>query len=137
MNALGFEFSGEEPDGFTLMNQIAPIQEKKEYALTVDYGTSGIAPGSGIDWLVTDERTGAVLARTASLSAEPVGIVKACFTAPEGATFVNLSLLYQRQPGTVRVEGKLSLQGVKLSAATAGDCADEKISNSKADSPAF
>jgi hypothetical protein len=136
-NALGFEFSGEEPDSFTLMNQTAPVQAQREYALAVDYGTSGIATGSGIEWLVTDERTGAMLARTASLSAEAGGTAKACFTAPEGAAFVNLSLLYQRQPGTVRVEGKLSLKGVKLSAATAGDCADEKISTSRADSPAF
>jgi hypothetical protein len=126
-NALGFEFSGEEPDSFTLMNQTAPVQAQREYALAVDYGTSGIATGSGIEWLVTDERTGAVLARTASLSAEAGGTAKACFTAPEGAAFVNLSLLYQRQPGTVRVEGKLSLKGVKLSAATAGDCASENL----------
>ena len=136
-NTLGFEFSGEEPDSFTLMNQTAPVQAQKEYALAVDYGTSGIAPDRGIDWLVTDEQTGAVLARTASLSAEAGGIAKACFTTPEGAAFVNLALLYQRKPGTVRVEGKLSLKGVKLSPAAAGDCADEKISTSRADSPAF
>jgi len=136
-NTLGFEFSGEEPDSFTLMNQTAPVQAQKEYALAVDYGSSGIAQDSGIEWLVTDERTGAVLARTASLSAEAGGIAKACFTAPEGTAFVNLSLLYQRRPGTVRVEGKLSLKAVKLSAATAGDCTDEKISTSRADSPAF
>jgi hypothetical protein len=136
-NTLGFEFSGEEPDSFTLMNQTVPVQAQKEYALAVDYGTSGIAPDSGIDWQVTDERTGTVLARTGSLSAEPGGIAKACFTAPEGATFVNLSLLYQRLPGTVRVEGKLFMKGVELTAATAGDCTDEKISTSKAASPAF
>ncbi len=34
----------------------------------------------------------------------------ACFTTPDGAAFVNLSLLYQRQPGTVRIEGKLGLK---------------------------
>ena len=59
-----------------------------------------------------------------------------CFTTPEGAEFVNLSLIYQRQPGTVRVEGKLALKAVRLDAA-AGDCAAEKISNSRADSPAL
>jgi hypothetical protein len=79
-----------------------------------------------------------VLARTASLSSEQGGgTASACFTAPDGAAFVNLSLLYQRQPGTVRVEGKLALKGVRLSAAIAGDCAAEKISNSRADSPAL
>jgi hypothetical protein len=47
---------------------------------------------------------------------------------------VNLSLEYQRQPGTVRIEGKLALKAVRL-AAVAGDCAAEKISNSRGDSP--
>ncbi|MGA3224286.1 MAG: hypothetical protein ABSC65_11040 [Acidobacteriaceae bacterium] len=131
-NVLGFEFSGDEPDSFTLMNQTAPVQAQKAYVLTVDYATSGIAPGSGIAWLVTDARTGAVLARTASLSADQGGgNTSVCFTAPDGAAFVNLSLLYQRQPGTVRVEGKLGLKGVRLSAQ---DCRDGKISPSGADS---
>jgi tetratricopeptide (TPR) repeat protein len=140
-STLGFEFSGEEPDSFLLLNQTAPVQAQKNYALTVDYGTSGISPGSGIEWQVTDARTGAVLARTTSLSSEhggeQVGIAKTCFTTPKQAAFVNLSLLYQRQPGTVRVEGKLALKAVTLSAATTGDCAAEKISNSRADSPAL
>ena len=136
-NALGFEFSGEEPDSFLLLNQTAPVLGKKSYALTVDYGTSGIPPGSGIEWQVTDERTGAVLAKTPSLSAEQGGIVTSCFITPEDTAFVNLSMLYQRQPGTVRVEGKLALKGVRLAAATAGDCTAEKISNSRADSPAL
>jgi hypothetical protein len=136
-NAMGFEFSGDEPDSFLLMNQAAPVQAQRNYALVVDYGTTGIAPGSGIAWLVTDDRSGAVLAKTASLSAEQGGQAYACFAAPEGAAFVNLSLLYQRQPGRVRVEGKLALKEVRLSGATAEDCPGEKISTSGADSPAF
>jgi tetratricopeptide (TPR) repeat protein len=136
-NTLGFEFSGEEPDSFLLLNQTAPVHAQENYALTVDYGTSGIPPDSGIEWQVTDEQTGAVLARTTSLSAEQGGIATTCFTTPANAAFVNLSLLYQRQPGTVRVEGKLALKGLRLSATTGGDCAAEKISNSRADSPAL
>jgi tetratricopeptide (TPR) repeat protein len=133
-NALGFEFSGEEPDSFTLMNQAVPVQAGKDYRLAVDYETSGIAPGSGIEWLVTDERTGAVLGRTGSLSAEQGGEGYACFAAPDGTAFVNLSLDYQRQPGTVRVEGKLALKGVRL---FVGNCAGKKNSASGADSPAI
>jgi hypothetical protein len=84
---------------------------------------------------VTDEQTGTILSRTTSLSAEQGGSAVTCFTTPEGAAFVNLSLLYQRQPGTVRVEGKLALKAVRLAPAAAGDCAAPKISNSRADSP--
>jgi tetratricopeptide (TPR) repeat protein len=140
-NTLGFEFSGEEPDSFLLLRQTAPVHAQKNYALTVDYATSGIPPGSGIAWQVTDEQTGALLGRTTSLSSEhggeQGGIATTCFTTPANAAFVNLSLLYQRQPGTVRVEGKLALKGVRLSTAAAGDCAAEKISNPRADSPAL
>ena len=140
-NTLGFEFSGEEPDSFLLLSQTAPVHAQKNYVLTVDYGTSGIPPGSGIEWQVTDAQTGALLARTTSLSSEhggeQGGIATTCFSAPANAAFVNLSLLYQRQPGTVRVDGKLALKGVRLSGATAGDCAVEKISNSGAVSPAL
>jgi len=110
---------------------------QKDYALTIDYGTSGIPPGSGIEWLVTDERTGAELAKTASLSAEQGGTAKACFTAPEGAAFVKSVAALPAATGHGASGGKLALKGVRLSAATAGDCAAEKISNSRADSPAL
>jgi hypothetical protein len=141
-NALGFEFSSDEPDGFTLMTQTVPVEPGKGYALVVDYRSDGIAPGSGLSWAVSDERTGAVLARTASLSSEekgkqsgePKGRAYACFTAPDGAGFVRLSLDYQRQPGTVRVEGKLALREVRLSA---GDCPPQKNSDSGAASEGF
>jgi tetratricopeptide (TPR) repeat protein len=121
-NALGFDFSGEEPNSFLIMNQAAPVQPQKHYVLAIDYATSGIPPSSGIEWLVTDVVSGAVLARTGSLSAEQGGETSACFAATDGTKFVNLSLLYQRQPGTVRVEGKLTLKGVRLSAAPAEAC---------------
>lgn len=133
-NALGFEFSGEEPDSLVLMSQVAPVQTQKDYVLTVEYVTSGIAADSGIRWQVTGERTGAVLARTGSLSADQGGTAYACFTVPDGTAFVHLSLLYQRQPGTVRVEGKLTLKAVAVSARK---CREKKNSPSPADSPAL
>jgi tetratricopeptide (TPR) repeat protein len=126
-NALGFEFSGNEPDAFLLMDQTVPVLPGKNYALVVGYGTTGIAPGSGLEWAVTDERSGSVLARTGSLSAEAGGPAYACFAAPEGGGFAHLSLFYQRQPGTVRIEGKLSLKEVRLTAATTEHCPEQKI----------
>jgi tetratricopeptide (TPR) repeat protein len=129
-NALGFEFSGEEPDGFLLLKQTVPVKAAADYVLAVDYSTSSIPPGSGLEWRVSDRQTGAVLARTASLSAEQEGSAYVCFTAPMGAAFVDLALFYQRQPGTVRVEGKLALRRVKLSAATIENCRQNPNSKS-------
>jgi hypothetical protein len=118
-NALGFEFSGNEPDVFVLMSQTVPVQAQKSYALALAYSTEGIAAGSGITWQVTDERAGSVLAKTGSLAAAQGGQTTACFRTSDGGSFVNLLLAYQRQPGTVRVEGKLALHSVQL---TAGPC---------------
>ena len=134
-NALGFEFSGEEPDSFTLMNQTAPVQAQKDYVLAVDYRTSGIAPGSGIAWPVTDERTGAVLARTASLSAEQGGTAHACFTAPDGAAFVNLVAALPAAAGHGTGGGKACSERSETLRRT--DCPEKKISPSGAASPAF
>jgi tetratricopeptide (TPR) repeat protein len=129
-NALGFEFSGDEPDGFTLMTQTVAVQEGNAYTLAVDYRSDGIAAGSGLSWAVSDERTGTVLARTPSLSSEG-GWARAyaCFTAPDGAAFSRLSLEYQRQSGTVRSQGKLALREVRLST---GNCPAQKNSASGA-----
>jgi hypothetical protein len=144
-NALGFEFSGEEPDGFLAMREAVPVRAGSEYALIVDYATTGLSAGNGIAWVVTDLRSGKELGRTASLSAEQGGKAVVCFSAPDGTNFVDVALRYQRQPGTVRVEGKLVFRGVRLSMATAENCVgnraaispENKISTSGADSPAF
>ena len=146
-NALGFEFSGDEPDSFLIMSQVAPVQAQSDYALIVDYETTGIPPGSGLGWAVTDVRSGAILGQTPSLSADESrkdqsrtdqgGKAYACFTAPPGSSFVDLSLRYQRQPGTVRVEGKIALQRVRLTPATAAECPEKKMSASEAASSGF
>jgi tetratricopeptide (TPR) repeat protein len=111
-STLGFEFSGHEPDNLVLMSQVAPVLAGKDYLLSVDYVTSGLSANSGIAWEISDERTGAILAQTGSLSAEQGDTARARFTVPPGTAFVRLSLLYRRQPGTVRVEGKLTLKRV-------------------------
>ena len=136
-HALGFEFSGDEPDSFLMMSQVAPVRALQDYALLVAYSTTGIPAGSGIVWTVTDARSGAILGRTASLAAEQEGKAVACFAAPAGSAFVDLSLRYQRQPGTVRIEGKLALQQVSLSIATTAVCPAKKIEASRAASPGF
>ena len=135
-NALGFELSGQEPDGFVLLSQVAPIEPEKTYVLMVDYATTGIPPGSGLAWKVTDDRSGTLLAQTPSLNAQQGGHTVACFATAKDSSFVNLSLAYQRQPGSVRPEGKLALKQVRLLPATANQC-PMKISNSAAASPAF
>jgi hypothetical protein len=108
-NALGFEFSGNEPDQLSLLRQVVPVRPGSGYELTVDAGTTGLAADSGLQWQISDAKTGAILTQT-SLAAT------ACFTAP--TSFVDIALVYQRQPGTVRIEGKLALKKVRLAPGT-------------------
>jgi tetratricopeptide (TPR) repeat protein len=125
-NALGFEFSGEEPDGFLVMREAVPVRAGNDYALIVDYATTGVTANSGLAWSVSDLPSGKELGHTANLSAEQGSKAVACFSVPGGTNFVDLALRYQRQPGTVRVEGKLVLRDVRLAAASAENCGGEQ-----------
>jgi len=121
-NALGFEFSGDQAENALLMSQVVPVQPKSFYRLTTDYSTTNIPDRSGIEWVVTDPQSGAVLARSGSLSAEHGSSSETCLSTPDGVRFVNLALQYQRQPGTVRVEGKIAFKEVALSPGTSKGC---------------
>ncbi len=123
-NALGFDFSGDEPDSFLSWTRLLPSKPQKHYVLAIDYATSGIPPGSGIEWLVTDDR----IRRRIGQDGQPFRGAGRRELTPAlrprmELQFVNLSLLYQRQPGTVRVEGKLALKEVSLSGAPTAELA--------------
>jgi hypothetical protein len=110
-NALGFEFSGNEPDNFVLMTQTVPVEPGQSYALQIRYRTQDIPPNSGLTWRVAQVKSGAALA---SAAADQAGQAAACFAVPDGDSFVNLALAYQRQPGTTRAEGKLEIYSAHL-----------------------
>ena len=122
-NALGFEFSGDEPDHFTLLRQTAPVEAGGNYALVVDYRSSDIAPGSGLAFAVEESRSATPIGQTASLSAPEGGQTTLCLAIPKDTHFVDVSLRFQRPPGTIRPEGRLTLQQVRLSIATGKQCA--------------
>ena len=121
-DALGFEFSGDEAENALLLSQVAPVQPNRAYTLAVRYSTSDFPERSGIEWVVTDQESGAVLARSGSLFAEGGGSSKTCFVIPDRVRFANIALQYQRQPGTVQIEGKLELNEVVLSQVTSKVC---------------
>jgi tetratricopeptide (TPR) repeat protein len=112
--SLEFEFSGNQAEHLVLMTEIVPLRPGTSYALAVDYTTSGIAPGSGIRWYVSDLATGRQLAQTDSLAGGQGSTASACFVTPPAGGFAELALGYQRAPGTTRVEGKLTLRKVRL-----------------------
>lgn len=124
-NAIGFEFSGDEAENALLMYQVIPVLPGKTYKLMVDYSTSGLPQKSGLEWIVTDFMSGAVFGRTENLSADQGGTAVACFTPPDGVKFAYLTLQYQRQPGTVRIEGKVAIRKLHLMVNSLSDCSQK------------
>lgn len=114
LGGLRLEFSSDQPESVEILTQALAVQPNAVYRFLFDYATSGIAPGTGLTWRVTDLRTGNVLATSESLSADTGAVGHLDFTVPENSRFVRLSLVYQRALGTTRIEGTLVLHKTGL-----------------------
>jgi len=110
---LGLEFSGRESDSFLLLSEIVPVQPEEPYTLSIESTSSDVVPGSGLELAAADAASGLILARTPGFAAgsQPSEV---CFTTPQGVRFLTLMVGYQQQPGTVRIEGHLTIRKVSL-----------------------
>lgn len=113
--SLRFDFDGHQPQGAPLLYQLVPVEPLRRYTLRFEYRTEGIAEGTGLEWRVANAADGAdiPLERT-SLSSEEWAHATRTFTVPAGVSMVQVLLTYDRQPGTVRIEGTLRLKSVSL-----------------------
>jgi hypothetical protein len=111
---MHFTFSGRQPESCEILTQYVPVLEDSSYELRYRYRTAGIAPGTGLEWRITNLKGTAVLAHGASLASESETIGQVRFKNPAGSPLVYLSLLYQRASGTTRIEGSITLRQVEL-----------------------
>ena len=121
---LRLEFSSDQPESVEILTQVLAVQPNTAYNFMFDYSTSGIAPGTGLTWSVTNLGTGSVLATSDSLSADKGTVGHLDFTVPADSKFVRVLLVYQRALGTTRIEGSLVLH--KTGLATAGSSKTEQ-----------
>lgn len=120
--ALDFEFSGRESDSLLLLSEVVPVLPEKPYTLSIQSASSDIAPGSGLELVAADTSSGELLARTPGVTGSGrAGQV--CFSTPQDVRFLTLMLDYQRQPGTVPVEGRIAIRKIALVPGTSGACA--------------
>ena len=113
--SLRFAFDGQQPEGWTLVDQFVPVEPSRRYKLGFGFRTEGIADGTGLQWRVKDAANGAdIPVERGSLSADEWAYGVRHFAVPSGVSMVRLSLVYERQPGTVRIEGSLWLKSVSL-----------------------
>ena len=113
---LRLTFSGTQPEDCEPLVEFVPTQEGTGHELNFAYRTSGIAPGSGLGWRITDQNGGTMLVDVQSLSSEQEKTGKVSFVAPDGCRIARVALVYRRLPGTTRIEGFIILRRVDLQA---------------------
>jgi len=113
MAGLRVTFSGDQPERCEPLVQFAPVRERTEYHLSSRYLTSSIKDGSGLAWHITD-MNGIVLKDHPMVSSETGIQTETSIVTPSGCRLVRLSLIYQRTPGTTRIDGFVVLKSVDL-----------------------
>lgn len=114
-SSLRLEFSGDEPEGCELLNQWAVLLPGRRYRLTIRYRTDGIAAGSGLRWRVQSlDRKQTPLEGLLQHMTQDFADEAFEFQAPAVRIPAIAVLMYERSPGTTRIEGKLWLQSAKL-----------------------
>ncbi len=112
-SALGFEFSGRESESILLLSEVVPVLPEKPYTLSIDSASSEISPDSGLQLLASDAGSGEVLAQVPGSSGRDLPS-QVCFITTQSTSFLSLMLEYQRQPGTVPIEGRVEVRKIGL-----------------------
>ena len=111
-----FEFSGKQPETCELLTRYLPLEPSRNYRLTITYATTALAGNTGLKWRVLDSVAGSDLLPGAWLHASEGSQLRKqfVFSATTGVRLGRLILEYNRIPGTVLIEGSLSLSAVEL-----------------------
>ena len=109
-------FSGKQPENCEILSVWTVLQPSRTYRLASRYETDGIPPGSGLAWQIYNAENGAgIMTQTPSLSHQGQTTAETQFRTTERENQLSrLALVYQRAPGTVRIEGSLRLSSVSL-----------------------
>jgi tetratricopeptide (TPR) repeat protein len=114
---LRISFSGRQPENCDVLTQFLPAAESSNYELRFLYRTSGIDPGTGLAWRITDLNGARILAQGESLASESDKDGRLPFKTPAGSRLVRLTLTYRRALGTTRIEGFIDLRNLRLTQA--------------------
>jgi len=111
---LTFSLTGDQPESCALLEQTVPVARARRYRLHFEYVTAGLASPTGIVWDL-DGDEGYALEPAAAWSSA-TAILRASNRGRRGAALGSLRLLYRRQPGTVRAQGRLELRHLRMEA---------------------
>jgi hypothetical protein len=115
---LTFSLSGDQPEFCALLEQIVPLARAKRYQLRFEYLTAGLVSPTGFFWDL-DGDEGAVLQPASAWIAAATLLhapkdLRGRRSRGSTAALGKLRLLYRRQPGTVRAEGRLELRHLRM-----------------------
>jgi hypothetical protein len=112
-SGLEIEFTGEEPENCIIVEQTVMLAPGK-YTMEYSYHTTGIPPGTGIQWQIVDAKSGSVLATSRDLSSDTPQQAALFFSVGPDSSLLRLRLAYQRTLGTTRVSGTLVILSTKI-----------------------
>jgi len=112
---LWVTFDGRQPESCGLAEQVVALVPGRAYRLRFRYQTDGLATPSGVRWRVMDS-TGRseITSSSTDLSSELETPGNMRFRAPKESRLARLVLVYRRVPGTVRIEGRVSVSDMAL-----------------------
>jgi hypothetical protein len=113
---LRVSFLGEQPESCEALTQLLPVLENTDYEFRFTYRTSGISPGTGLGWRITDASGVRTIAEPESLSSEEETPRSVRFRTPKGCDLIRLALAYRRVLGTTRIEGSIVLRNLRMDA---------------------
>jgi hypothetical protein len=111
--AFDFEFSGRESESMLLLSEVVPVLPEKSYTLYIQDASSAIPPRSGLELVAAETASGEILARTTGFAGSDQQS-QVCFATPQSVRFLTLMLDYQRQLGTVPLEGRIAIRKISL-----------------------
>lgn len=114
-SGLVTEFNGQEPENCVIAEQTVALPPGN-YKLESAYHTRNIAANTGIHWEIADANSDTVLNNTPSLSSDTPAQISAPFSVGPDRPFVRLRLTYNRELGTTRLSGTLTVQSIRIQA---------------------
>jgi hypothetical protein len=110
---LRVEFSGRQAEHAVVLEQIAPVRPDRKYRFSVRSEAEELRAASGLRWQAEcASRKGAVISLPKRAQLDGTTVLE--MSTPKDCQLVRLALLYNREPGTVRIEGSLDLISARL-----------------------
>ena len=110
---LRLTFTGKQPESALVAWQFVPVVPARRYRLSYRYDTAGAPQPTGIFWAVSPAGSEEPI-QTGPLGSETTKEGALTVAVPQGVRLLRLALVYIRPQGMPRLDGRLTLGGVRM-----------------------